>query len=97
MARAVDVTRALDLFGDELASKPNVVGLGRCPGRSGARGDWDVAVYVERKLPEETLAPADRIPKTLELPAPQGGVRVATQVIEQGAVELEGAPGLEEA
>ncbi len=85
MAKSSQVDHALDLFGDELARKKNVVGLGKVPS---GNGDWDLAVYVEKKVPEADLAAKDRVPKTVELPG-QDRPCVRTQVIEQGAVSLE--------
>lgn len=89
MAKSSQVDHALDLFGDELARKKNVVGLGKVPSAQGEdSGDWDLAVYVEKKVPEADLAAKDLVPKTIELPV-QGRPCVQTQVIEQGAVSLE--------
>lgn len=88
MAKSSQVDHALDLFGDELARKKNVVGLGKVPSAQGEdSGDWDLAVYVEKKVPEADLAAKDLVPKTIELPGQ--GTCVQTQVIEQGAVSLE--------
>lgn len=84
MAKSSQVSRALDIFGDELTKKRNVVGLGKVPSET-ASGEWDLAVYVERKVPDRELPKGDRVPKRLTVP---GGV-VTTQVIEQGVVELE--------
>lgn len=88
MARSSHVMQALDLFGNELARKKNVVGLGKVAAESG--DGWCLAVYVDRKVPPEELAAADRVPKTLELPTGGDTVAVTTQVIEQ-----EGQPQLE--
>lgn len=89
MAKSAHVDHALDLFGDELARKKNVVGLGKVPSAQGKdAGDWDLAVYVEKKVPEAELAAADLVPKTVELPGRERHC-VRTQVIEQGAVSLE--------
>ncbi|HEX3553081.1 MAG TPA: hypothetical protein VIA62_07625 [Thermoanaerobaculia bacterium] len=93
MAKAEHVRRALDLFGGELSRKKNVVGLGRVPSAKIA-GDWDLAVYVAEKVPEDRLAAADLVPKTLEVPGRSLGHPVTTQVIEQGPVSLE-KPGIE--
>lgn len=88
MAKATHVDRALDLFSDELTRKKNVVGVGKVPSESTA-GDWDLAVYVEKKVPEDELAAADLVPRTLEVPGRNQAVEVRTQVIEQGLVALE--------
>lgn len=87
MAQPSQVRRALDLFGDELTGKKNVVGLGRVPDESGE--GWCLAVYVEKKVPMEELAAADRVPKTLEVPGGGATVSVETRVIEQGLPTLE--------
>ena len=90
MAAARDVDRALERFAEELSAKSNVVGLGRVPAE-GAAGEWKLAVYVSRKLPDKALAAADRVPPRLSMPK-RGGrpVEIETAVIEQGEVALEG-------
>lgn len=90
MAKASHVERALDLFADVLTRKKNVVGVGKVPAEGGA-GEWRLAVYVEKKVPEDELAAADLVPKTLEVPG--SGQKVETKVIEQGIVSLEDIPG----
>ena len=91
MANAEHVHQALDLFGDELACKKNVVGLGRVPAGDEKSGDWCLAVYVSRKVPESELAGKDLVPKTLEVPGKKESQShpVTTKVIEQGVVGLE--------
>ncbi len=91
MAKASHVQRALDVFGDELMGKKNVVGIGRVPAESGAAGEWELAVYVEERLPVSSLEGDDLVPEVLELPG-RGKVRITTQVIEQGPVSLETPP-----
>jgi len=86
MSKSSLVDRALDLFGDELTRKKNVVGLGKVPSESGK--GWCLAVYVEKKVPPEELAAADLVPKTLEFPG-AAAEAVETQVIEQGQPMLE--------
>jgi hypothetical protein len=89
MSRSSHVDRALDHFGDELARKKNVVGLGKVPSESGK--GWCLAVYVDKKVPPEDLAAADMVPKTLQLPGGAAAEAVETQVIEQpgGPPQLE--------
>lgn len=89
MATRAHVQRALDHFATELSRKANVLGLGRVPSRSGRPGEWDLAVYVERKVAPGELAAGDLVPKTLALPGKGDDVEIATQVIEQGEVSLE--------
>jgi hypothetical protein len=88
MAKPDQVKRALELYCEEIGQKENVVGLGRVPSEKGS-GEWDLAVYVRKKLPEAEIAAADRVPKMLEIPGKKEKVRVKTQVIEQGEVMLE--------
>lgn len=88
MAKAEHVKRALDLYGDELTKMKNVVGVGRVPSEQ-TPGGWDLAVYVEAKVPDDRLAQKDRVPKTLEVPGRGQSHAVKTQVIEQGVVTLE--------
>ena len=92
MAKAAQVKRALEVFGDELTRKKNVVGVGRVPAESGS-GEWELAVYVEKKHPDSVLAEDDLVPEMLELPGRGKTVQITTQVIEQGPVSLE-SPGL---
>jgi hypothetical protein len=94
MAKASHVDRALDLFADALTRKRNVVGVGKVPAEDAA-GEWRLAVYVEKKVPEDQLAAADLVPKTLEVSGRGESVQVRTKVIEQGRVSLEDVPGLE--
>jgi hypothetical protein len=88
MAKAEHVKKALDLYSDELTRKKNVVGVGRVPSETKA-GEWDLAVYVAEKVPDNRLAAKDMVPKTLEVPGRGQKHAVKTQVIEQGVVELE--------
>ena len=93
MAKAAQVLKALDLFSGDLSRLKNVVGLGRVPSATKS-GDWDLAVYVDRKMPPGELAAADLVPKTLQIPGRGQTHDVTTQVIEKGPVSLE-APGIE--
>jgi hypothetical protein len=88
MAKPEHVKRALEIFSDELSRMKNVVGLGRVPSEN-SPGEWDLAVYVAKKIPEDLIKKADLIPKTLEVPGRGRPHEVTTQVIEQGVVELE--------
>lgn len=87
MAKAEQVKRALELYSAEIGAKKNVVGMGRVPSESEG-GEWELAVYVDKKLPESEIAAADVVPKEVEIPGKKK-VRVKTQVIEQGQVTLE--------
>ncbi|MFL6197067.1 MAG: hypothetical protein ACJ75H_22975 [Thermoanaerobaculia bacterium] len=88
MAKSEHVKKALDQYGDELTRIKNVVGVGRVPSET-KKGEWDLAVYVAEKVPEDRLAAKDMVPKTLEITGRGGKHAVKTQVIEQGVVELE--------
>lgn len=83
--------RALALHEKKLAALPNVQGLGvvAVKGQSAESDDLAVAVYVDRKVPLDELAPEERIPETLDVP--EGGTvrKVPVRVIEQGPVGLE--------
>lgn len=92
MATRDQCRRALDLFEDQLGRRANVVGLGIVPeDESGGSkpGDMAVAVYVEKKVAPDRLAPEEVVPPVLEIPGRRGAVRVPTKVIEQGKVRLE--------
>lgn len=88
MAKSEHVKKALDLYSDQLTRMKNVVGVGRVPSET-QKGEWDLAVYVAEKVPEDRLAAKDKVPKTLEIPGRGQKHAVKTQVIEQGVVELE--------
>lgn len=98
MASEALCKRALDQHEDELVRRKNVVGLGIVQVNDKSerfrRRDLAVAVYVKKKLPVQELAPADVIPKELEVSSGKRIARVRTRVIEQGEVRLESA-GLE--
>jgi hypothetical protein len=93
MATQVQCRRALDLFESELSKRKNVVGLGIVPAdedKSGTgRRDCAVAVYVKKKVPEQSLPEKDVVPDSLTIPGRNGPVRVRTRVIQQGEVRLE--------
>lgn len=89
MAKSSEVVRALDLHSDELSRKKNVVGLGQVPAADGRRGDYELAVYVEKILPESALDADDVVPPCVEVPCRDGTVKVPIQVIEQGPVSFE--------
>ncbi|HAY84170.1 MAG TPA: hypothetical protein DCY42_04370 [Chloroflexi bacterium] len=62
------IKRIKDQYADQLMSKANVVGVGiGFAEHGGVRTDeMALVVMVNRKLPPEALAPADRIPKEIE-------------------------------
>jgi hypothetical protein len=62
MAKAEQVKRALELYSEEIGQKKNVVGMGRVPSKKGG-GEWELAVYVAKKVPDAELSPADLVPK----------------------------------
>ena len=79
--------QALDKNEERLSALPHVVGLGI---DTSGPGPGAVAVYVEKKLPQDELRPSERIPSRLYVKS--GGARraVPVRVIEQGPVSLEG-------
>lgn len=93
MASRTQCTRALELFEDRLSRLDNVVGLGVVPareGRSGAAGrDMALAVYVNKKLPIDQLAPDDVVPPVLKIRGRGKDVHVSTRIIEIGNISFE--------
>jgi hypothetical protein len=94
MATREQCQRALDRYEQELAGRPNVVGLGISPhvDESGNQGEA-VTVYVTRKVPLSELAEDDRVPPHLEVAGRGGTIEVPTKVVEQGPVEKEALGG----
>ena len=82
----------MDLHEERLSSLENVVGLGIVAEdeETSSSRDCAVAVYVEKKVPSDELAPSERVPKWIEVPG-RGKTkhRIQTRVIEQGEVKLE--------
>lgn len=88
MSSEEQCVRALELHEEKLLALANVQGLG-IVAEEGQAADSDnlaVAVYVEKKLPVERLAPEHRIPETLEVPDGDDVQQVSVRVIEQGPV-----------
>ena len=88
MSSEEQCVRALELHEEKLLALVNVQGLG-IVAEEGQAADSDnlaVAVYVEKKLPVERLAPEHRIPETLEVPDGDDVQQVSVRVIEQGPV-----------
>lgn len=81
--------RAVGLHEDELSAYPNVVGLGILAEEEKGEKEYRVAVYVSRKVAPAKLAPNERIPTTVEIPARRGTHKVKTRVVESGEVETE--------
>ena len=91
MSSEEQCARALELHDGKLSALANVQGLG-IVAEEGETVDSDnlaVAVYVEKKVPVEELAPEHRIPATLEIPDDEGFHQVSVRVIEQGPVWAE--------
>jgi len=88
--------KALEIHQDRLMAAANVVGLGivSSPGAKDS-DDVELAVYVQKKLPLESLDDADRIPSVVELPEGDDVHEIAVRVIEQGPVSLEDPTQLE--
>ena len=91
MSSEEQCTRALELHDGKLSALANVQGLGIVAeeGETVDGGNLAVAVYVEKKVPVEELAPEHRIPATLEIPDDDGFHQVSVRVIEQGPVWAE--------
>jgi len=83
--------QALDQHQEKLSSLPNVQGMGvvAAKGEAADSDELAVAVYVQEKRPLDSLAPADRIPETLEVRDGDRVRLVPVRVIEQGPVGLE--------
>ncbi len=93
MATQAQCEKALDLYERDLSRRKNVVGLGIVPAKEEegpGRRDLAVAVYVRKKIPRQRLAAKDLVPEKLEVRGRKKVVKVATRVIEQGQVRLEG-------
>ena len=91
MSSEEQCARALELHEGKLSALANVQGLG-IVAEEGETVDSDnlaVAVYVEKKVSVEELAPEHRIPATLEIPDDDGFHQVSVRVIEQGPVWAE--------
>lgn len=98
MATEEHCLEALDRHEKKLAANPQVQGLGIVAqeGKPFDSKDCAVAVYVEKKLPDDEVAAEHRLPETLEVEHRGATHRVPVRVIEQGPVALE-EPGLEAA
>ena len=93
MASEKECAKALDQHEKELSENPQVQGLG-IVAEEGKPFDSDelaVAVYVEKKVPDEELATEYRLPATLAVELEGRLHEVPVRVIEQGPVELEAA------
>jgi hypothetical protein len=89
MASQRDAERALDLHERELSALPNVVGLGVRPVDGPGPPEYQVAVYVSKKVPRGGLGPSETIPEALEVPSGDGAVAVPITVIESGEFTFE--------
>jgi len=85
--------RAVEIHGDELCAFPNVVGVGT--GRAGredvpaSEREYTLAVYVTEKKPASELGPDGLLPGFVEIPGRPVARKVAVQVVEIGAPELQ--------
>lgn len=80
--------RALDLHGDRLASRANVVGLGITAASKPSHGHA-IVVYLERIVPQYQLDPEDVIPEEVEVPTEHGPGFVEVQIRQIGALSLQ--------
>lgn len=97
MATEQQCVRAIEKHADEFErrARDNFVGVGIQPLLEDAPkgGEFVVAIYVQRKLPESELDVEDIMPKHVRVRAGGRTVTVRTRVIEQGEVTLEGPGG----
>jgi hypothetical protein len=93
MASRLLCRRALNRYETDLSQRPNVVGLGIVPCRSGVRflreTEFAVAVYVSHKVPVEDLSPEEMIPNVLQVKYKRGTIDVPVRVLEHGPIVLE--------
>lgn len=91
MAKQKVCEDALEQYGDELSKLPNVIGLGIVPNEVGdfESEDLAIAVYIERRVPEDQLQTQDIIPKKIKILSGNVIEEVLTKVIEQGKISLE--------
>ena len=97
MASEEHCVKALDQHEKKLSENPQIQGLGVVSGE-GEPFDSEncaVAVYVDKKVPQEELPDEHHLPDSLEIEYEGNRHRVPVRVIEQGPVTLEG-PGLED-
>lgn len=92
MATPQQARQAADQHADDLSAYPHVVGIGTRPVRD-APPDRDdghaVAIYVDRKVPNDQLRPDERLPDSVEVAAAGTTTRVPVVVVEVGAFEPE--------
>ena len=96
MASEEHCVKALDRHEKKLSANPRVQGLG-ITAREGEpfdSNDVAVAVYVEKKLPDEEVPEEHRLPESLEIEEEGETHVVPVRIIEQGPVTLE-TPGTE--
>lgn len=88
MANQREAEQAADLHERELSALPNVVGIGVQP-VAGRPTEYQVAVYVSKKVPGAELSPEDAIPEVLEARVRDDQVEVPVTVIESGEFMFE--------
>ena len=88
MASQREAERAANLYERELSALPNVVGIGVQP-VAGRSAEYEVAVYVSKRIPRKQLAPEEAIPEVLEVPAGDDRVSVPVTIIESGEFMFE--------
>ena len=83
---------ALVEYEEKLSGLPNVIGLGivSMKEQDPANPDLAIAVYVEKKVPQDELDELELVPKKIQIMQGEVLQEVFTRVIEQGAVSLEG-------
>jgi hypothetical protein len=88
MATQNEAEKAIDLHERELSVLPNVVGIGVQP-VPGRPTEFEVAVYVSKKVPRPQLALGDAIPEVLEAMTGDDQISVPVTVIESGEFTFE--------
>lgn len=89
MASQREAQRAIELHEKELSRLPNVVGLGVAPIEQPGPPQYQVAVYVSKKVSDRELEHDKVIPESLKLPTREGSTTVPTKVIESGEFTFE--------
>ncbi|HSK24479.1 MAG TPA: hypothetical protein VK906_14935 [Egicoccus sp.] len=92
MATPQQARQAADQHANDLSAYPNVVGIGTQPVTEASEGTDDghaVAVYVDRKVPDDQLRPDERLPASVEVAAAGATARVPVVVVEVGSFDPE--------
>jgi hypothetical protein len=87
MTSEEEVRQIVSAYADALTRLPNVVGLGVVAAdAANPEATPVIAVYVERKVPEEQLPAGALVPKRLAVTVHGNRVEAPTRVIEVGEI-----------